>query len=275
MTGANGYLGSQLASHYTDKHSVACLVRREIKGGNNKLFISTTDNNWIDQIIDFRPDVVINAIACYGRNSEPFSELLNSNVLFPISLLEALSRLKITFINCGTSLPENLNAYSYTKQKLSEMIGFVISGTDNKYIELKLEHFFGAFDSDSKFTSMIIRKCLNNENIRLTSGEQIRDFIYIKDLLFAFDCILNNVNLFEKTHTIEIGTGVPISIRNFVETVHNITGSRSMLEFGAVSQRTNELMYSCANIKSLENIGWHNKYSLSNAISEIISKERK
>ncbi|MDN4562890.1 NAD-dependent epimerase/dehydratase family protein, partial [Salmonella enterica subsp. enterica serovar Typhimurium] len=80
--------------------------------------------------------------------------------------------------------------------------------------------FYGAFDGDDKFTSMVIRRCLSNQPVKLTSGLQQRDFLYIKDLLTAFDCIISNVNNFPKFHSIEVGSGEAISIREYVDTVN-------------------------------------------------------
>lgn len=274
VTGANGYLGSNLISHFANKHTTVGVVRTMKEAVDAKHYISTTDSQWIDKIVRFSPDIIINTVACYGRNSENLSELLESNIVFPTKILESLPPLNSLFINCGTSLPAQVSAYAFSKQKFPEIAKFAMEGRGNKFLELKLEHFFGAFDSNSKFTSMVIRKCLKNEKIKTTTGVQKRDFLYLEDLLSAFDCILNNINTFPQFHSIEIGSGEAISIREYIETVHFITGSKSDIEFGAVAQRQNELMYSCADTSTLENLGWSRKYSLVEAISEIIDKER-
>ncbi|TDN55102.1 CDP-paratose synthetase [Buttiauxella sp. JUb87] len=271
ITGANGYLGSQLISHLSDKHITIGLVR---KNTDANVFIETTDEHWIEKIVKFSPDVVINTVACYGRKNELFSTLLDSNIIFPAKILESLPQTNTLFINCGTSLPPEVSPYAFTKQKFPEIAKFIVEGNNNRFLELKLEHFFGALDSDSKFTSMIIRKCLRNETIQTTSGVQKRDFLYVEDLLSAFDCILSNIDYFPKFDSIEIGSGEAISIREYVETVHSITNSKSNIEFGVVPQRKNELMFSCANTSALKNLGWSRKYSLVGAISEIIDKER-
>lgn len=272
--GAFGYLGSQLISYFENQHSVVGLARKMKSEDFTKNIIYTADGEWIEKIIEFKPDVVINAITCYGRNGESVSVHLESNILLPVKVLESVSSFNSVFINCGTSLPQDTNLYAYTKQKLPEIAREIINKADNKFVELKLEHFFGAFDGDSKFTSMVIRSCLNNKTIKLTAGSQKRDFIYIKDLLSAFDCILQHIHEFPKFHIIEVGSGESISIREYVETVQRITKSRSEIEFGAVKQRDNELLYSCANVTELKKIGWKREYSLVNAISEIVEKER-
>ncbi|HCK7728565.1 CDP-paratose synthase [Salmonella enterica] len=274
IMGAFGFLGSRLTSYFESRHTVIGLARKRNNEATINNIIYTTENNWIEKIVEFEPNIIINTIACYGRHNEPATALIESNILMPIRVLESISSLDAVFINCGTSLPPNTSLYAYTKQKANELAA-IIDKVCGKYIELKLEHFYGAFDGDDKFTSMVIRRCLSNQPVKLTSGLQQRDFLYIKDLLTAFDCIINNVNNFPKFHSIEVGSGKAISIREYVETVKNITKSNSIIEFGVVKERANELMYSCADIAELEKIGWKREFSLVDALTEIIEEEGK
>ncbi|HAK2754115.1 TPA: CDP-paratose synthase [Salmonella enterica] len=275
IMGAFGFLGSRLTSYFESRHTVIGLARKRNNEATINNIIYTTENNWIEKIVEFEPNIIINTIACYGRHNEPATALIESNILMPIRVLESISSLDAVFINCGTSLRPNTSLYAYTKQKANELAAAIIDKVCGKYIELKLEHFYGAFDGDDKFTSMVIRRCLSNQPVKLTSGLQQRDFLYIKDLLTAFDCIINNVNNFPKFHSIEVGSGKAISIREYVETVKNITKSNSIIEFGVVKERANELMYSCADIAELEKIGWKREFSLVDALTEIIEEEGK
>ncbi|ASG11474.1 CDP-paratose synthase [Salmonella enterica] len=275
IMGAFGFLGSRLTSYFESRHTVIGLARKRNNEATINNIIYTTENNWIEKIVEFEPNIIINTIACYGRHNEPATALIESNILIPIRVLESISSLDAVFINCGTSLPPNTSLYAYTKQKANELAAAIIDKVCGKYIELKLEHFYGAFDGDDKFTSMVIRRCLSNQPVKLTSGLQQRDFLYIKDLLTAFDCIISNVNNFPKFHSIEVGSGKAISIREYVETVKNITKSNSIIEFGVVKERANELMYSCADIAELEKIGWKREFSLVDALTEIIEEEGK
>ncbi|EGV2453952.1 CDP-paratose synthase [Salmonella enterica] len=275
IMGAFGFLGSRLTSYFESRHTVIGLARKRNNEATINNIIYTTENNWIEKIVEFEPNIIINTIACYGRHNEPATALIESNILMPIRVLESISSLDAVFINCGTSLPPNTSLYAYTKQKANELAAAIIDKVCGKYIELKLEHFYGAFDGDDKFTSMVIRRCLSNQPVKLTSGLQQRDFLYIKDLLTAFDCIINNVYNFPKFHSIEVGSGKAISIREYVETVKNITKSNSIIEFGVVKERANELMYSCADIAELEKIGWKREFSLVDALTEIIEEEGK
>lgn len=140
-----------------------------------------------------------------------------------------------------------------------------------KFCNIKLEHMYGPGDDESKFTSYIINSCSKNEpEIKLTPGEQKRDFIYIDDVVFAFQLLLNHKQdkAFEEY---ELGSGEPVTIREFVETAHRLTKSRSVLQFGALSYRENEVMHSSANVEALKALGWEPRNNLVDGLKKIIS----
>ena len=104
------------------------------------------------------------------------------------------------------------------------------------------------------------------------SGEQKRDFIYVGDLLALMDkLILVRGNLALKNHVFEIGTGESIPIKNFVIEIKHQLKSSSMLDFGALPTRKNEIMESKADLKKLNNIlSWHPKVDIKQGISKLI-----
>ncbi|WP_312687701.1 NAD-dependent epimerase/dehydratase [Kosakonia sp.] len=277
VSGATGYLGRQLIAFLSKRHSVAGLCRRNIESDGTWLQINISESDWHKKVNAYEPDVIINTVTCYGRNKENLSTLVESNVLFPLHLLESVLDRKSVFINCGTSLPAQTNQYALTKHQFVDLAKSLLSSSkiNASFVELKLEHFYGEHDADSKFTAMLIRKCLANESIDLTSGVQKRDFMYIGDLLSAFDVIIRHLSSFEKIDEIEVGSGEGISLKEFAELVRRSTGSNSVLNFGAIESRSNELMFSCANTARLNAMGWSRKYSHEDAIVEIVRKEKK
>ncbi len=66
--------------------------------------------------------------------------------------------------------------------------------------------------------------------------------------------------------TLDCGSGRAVSIREFVETIHHVTGSRSELRFGALPYRENEIMLSQADPAALRALGWDPQVSLEQGI---------
>uniref|UniRef100_UPI000AAB944E NAD-dependent epimerase/dehydratase family protein n=1 Tax=Endozoicomonas arenosclerae TaxID=1633495 RepID=UPI000AAB944E len=142
-----------------------------------------------------------------------------------------------------------------------------------KFCNVKLEHMYGPNEGSEKFTSYIIKSCLNNVPvIKLTPGEQKRDFIYISDVVSAYKTLLesNNLPYFED---LELGSGQAVSIKDFVLTVHKKANSKSKLDFTAIEYRNNEIMHSQADNRKLFQYGWKPLVSLEDGIDEMLKSK--
>ena len=210
-------------------------------------------------------DAVIHTATCYGRNGESISQITEANLLFPLKLLEAAVFGNVdVFINTDTALDKHLNPYALSKGQFSEWGRFFAHQEKIRFINLRLEHFYGAGDDGSKFTAHVINSCLANvPEFNLTLGEQRRDFIYIDDVVSAYELLLNKRNSFADWFIeFEVGSGVAVTVRQFVETVHSLTASTTRLNFGALPYRSGEAMLSQANTEALQMLGWHCCYDL-------------
>lgn len=278
ITGIGGYLGSQLANALITEHEIAGTVRsgsklERIDSQDRISFIDVNKSDWAQQVKQFKPDVVINTAALYGRKGELLSDLIIANIVFPQQILECIEQ-DTLFINCGTSLPASVSLYAMTKNQFVDVAKEYCTSHGIQLVNLRLEHFFGATDDPTKFTTYVIHQCLANKPLRLTAGIQQRDFIYIVDLISAFKCLLDSLNQLNRFENIDIGSGSAIKVRDFVELVASVTASSSVIEFGAVPMRDNELMYSCADTHRIEALGWGLKYTLQNAVADMTNKER-
>ncbi|QTL39795.1 NAD(P)-dependent oxidoreductase [Xenorhabdus budapestensis] len=279
ITGISGYLGSQLANTFISEHKVAGTIRTNsslarLPYVDKVQLINLDDEQWYDSIQGFNPDVVINTAALYGRKNESFQDIVNANITFPIMLLECLGKERAyTFINCGTSLPPEVSTYALTKNQFVDLAKNLTSASLCKFINVRLEHFFGPSDDITKFTTYVFYQCIYNLPLKLTEGTQLRDFIYIKDLIGAFQILISNMDKIEKSQNLDIGSGLAIPIRTFVETIAKKTGSKSKIEFGTLPMRDNELMHSCANIEILSSLGWNPLFSLEEAVNDMLKKE--
>ena len=137
---------------------------------------------------------------------------------------------------------------------------------------MRLEHVYSA-DDERKFVNYIIKNLIKDvPEIELTSGTQRRDWIYIDDVVSAYIHVLRNINKFSAStyHLVEIGTGVEVSVREFVEMSKNIIGASTSLKFGNISIKSGELQSSHADTSILKELGWSYKYSVEEGIKEVI-----
>jgi CDP-paratose synthetase len=277
VAGASGYLGSQLSNLLSNEYEVFALLR----GSSSKSRINNSNVNIIcfnnsDELEEafkiHKPNIIINTAALYGRKGESLAALITANIEFPMILLELADKYKAnTFIHTGTSLPDEISPYALTKNSFVKLAKFKTLDS-TRFINVELEHFYGPNDGNNKFTSYVINACLKGENLKLTNGEQQRDFIYIDDVVTAYVVLIKSVDKLQSFETIPIGTGTAFKVRDVVEMIHSNSHSKSKLEFGAVAMRENELMYSCADVTKIKQLGWKNSYSLLDGFSNCINK---
>ena len=282
VTGATGFLGSHLVNNLLkDNYRVIILKRSFSNDKRIKDILHNLISYDIDKLSLAKPfqdftkiDAIIHTATCYGRRNESANSIFSANTFLPLQLLEYASQQKnIAFFNTDTVLPKYLNNYSLSKAHFRECGEQFSKQKKIKFINIKLEHMFGANDDDSKFTTYVIKSCLNNKpELKLTYGEQKRDFIHVEDVVSAYNILIRNQNNFNNLYQeFELGSGNSIPIRQFVEKIHRLTSSRTVLKFGAIDYRPDEIMYSEAKVKSLMDLGWRPQPSLELGLRKAIA----
>lgn len=283
ITGVTGFLGSNLAIALIKKgYKIIALKRKlsslaRIENIINDLTLYDIED--LDFSIPFKNHGSINAVihtaTSYGRNGETPWQVFEANTGFPLRLLDAASIAGVgSFINTDTILDKYLNLYSLSKNQLLDWGRFYSIHNKIKFVNMRLEHFYGPEDDDSKFTTYVIKSCIDNiEQIKLTAGEQKRDFIYIDDVVSAYLKVIEKIDHIDDLfNEFDLGSGNSISIREFVEAVHRITKSKTFLNFGATPYRIGEVMFSQANITPLKNLGWNCEYTLDQGLLKVIER---
>lgn len=286
ITGATGFLGQCLSDHFLHKFGndvkLIALVSNKNKNykykdnPNTKVYyldktpIPTIFNN--DKI-----DVVIHTATLYGRNKENVIDVERVNVEFPLVILsEAIKHNVKIFVNTSTILSKNINPYALTKSHFEDWLSLYADKI--KCINLKLDHFYGPNDSPIKFIAWIIEQLKHNVSyIDLTEGSQIRDFIYIDDVVSAFDTIIKNEKQIPigKLNTFEVGTNCKTSIKKMVITIKEKLGNtKTTLNFGAIPYRKNEVLDYIVDTSNLRLLGWKPKYpSIEQGIQKLLEIE--
>ena len=284
-TGATGYLGSHLVKALLDKNHHVIILKRSASDTRRIAEVLPRIASYdVDRCELSRPfeehgpmDAIFHTATTYGRKGESVSEIFETNTAFPLRLLETATAFKTeTFFNTDTSLPRDLNAYAFSKKQFMEWGKLYTEQEEIRFVNIVLEHFYGSDDDDSKFTTWVIKSCLQNvPELKLTTGDQKRDFIYIDDVVEAYLLLIGNIGNHEVTyHEFGLGSGTAVTVRQFVELVHRLAGSRTRLHFGAVTYRPNEQMELKADISLFEKLGWRCNTTLQTGIEKTIEGER-
>lgn len=284
ITGASGFIGKELVSYFlTQDEHVFCVTRNKLK---HKHEDNITWLSWDECDSSFFKkntiSIVIHLATAYGRDGNK-SDIEYANVYLPLRLIELCSQFLIPFINTDSFFSkkdfdsEYMKSYVLTKRHLNawaEAIALQIEGF--KFINMRLEHVYGPNDAQDKFISFIVRelKTPNNE-IKCTAGIQKRDFIYIKDVVSAYACVVDNIFKIENgCKEFQVGTGKSLMIKDFIDLIKgNLCVDNVSVLYGAIETRRNEIMDSKADVKNLEDIGWRAKYSIQDGVVEMLRME--
>jgi len=283
LTGGTGYLGSKILKQLVDNGYNIILLKRSF---SNPVRIKEYINKITSYDIDLVPlerifsentiDTIVHCATNYGRGENDPLHVIEANLVLPLKLLELGKKYHVkSFINTDTILDKRINYYSLSKRQFIDWL-FVYKH-DYTCINVALEHFYGSGDDETKFVTYIVHNLLKNvDKIDLTKGEQKRDFIYIDDVVNAFIKIINSLDNFSQDfYEFEVGTNHPLSIKEFVELAKQLSGNeQTLLNFGALPYRENEVMNYKVNTSEILKLGWKCNRTVEEGLKKMIELEK-
>lgn len=137
-----------------------------------------------------------------------------------------------------------------------------------KYVILRLFQVYGEFQKEDKLVPYVIDKCQKDLKFNVSSGNQIRDFLYVGDLVEAIDKAIFTKKAENKL--INLGSGNPIAVKNIIKIIFSII-KKGKPNFGALKINPGETLKTYPNIqKSKLYLNWKSKVPFKNGIIRII-----
>ena len=229
-----------------------------------------------DVFVQNKIDIIVHTACSYGRSNESLKEIIDTNLIFGVNLMKLGIKFKVqTFINTGSLLPRNVNSYSLSKAQLTDWLK--INSLKIQVINLKIEHMYGPKDDNKKFLPWLINEMQSGtENINLTSGIQKRDFIYVDDVVAAYNLIINIREKLGNWNEFDIGTNLYVDVKDFVTQIaKELENSNNIkiiprLKFGVINYREGDIMIPQLDNSKLLNLGWVPKTSLKEGIKKVL-----
>lgn len=290
LTGASGFLGSHLLKtllHATDcdivvlKRSFSKVNRIEKELSLSRVIAYDVDKTPLDRLPWNNIFTVVHCATEYGRKGVPSGQILQSNLIFPVNLVElAIKNGVDTFINTDSYFNKEGQSYQYlldySLSKKSLNLWLQYFSQKIKVINMVLEHIYGENDNPDKFVERMIQDIAINPKpeIKLSGGEQKRDFVYVQDVCDSYVGALNwSKNNNFRYKSFQIGTGEAVALKDFVSCIKETSGNNfTKLNFGALPYRADEIMLSKADICELSNIVDVDKFlSFQDGIKNVIS----
>lgn len=278
LTGATGFVGSHLLEGLLSSGYAVVVLKRSssstarIAEHLSRIVTCDIDRMPLEAAFERAPiDAVIHAATAIGRKGESAEEVEATNVVFGTQLLEAAAARGVpTFINTGTfsakgvDLPDGLAQYVRTKRQFTEIGARFAAASRIAFIELQLEHVYGPADGQTKFVPALIEAFLQGRAaFDLTSGTQLRDFVYVDDVVAAYLRVLERrADIPATFQRFEVGSGEAIALADFVRLARDVAGGSTKLNFGAMPDRAGDLRHSVADVAALRQLGWEPRVSL-------------
>ena len=118
-------------------------------------------------------------------------------------------------------------------------------------VVVRLYLVYGPKQDQNRFLPIVINSCLKKESFNCSHGLQLRDFIYIDDVIDAFLKILANKSI--DGQIINIGYGSPKKIKEIIKNLKKkLNGGKPI--FGKVKIRKDEIMTLYPSIKKAKKL---------------------
>lgn len=296
ITGGTGFVGSALVRRLVhDRKKVSLIVRNKklswrLDDVKNKVevFTSNLNDNSLKNIIEkVRPTHIFH-LAAYGVDplQDDIDQVIQNNIHGTINLLREVQKVKFSlFIHAGSSseygvkeekikedsLLEPINHYGVSKAAVTLFCQEIAKQKNLPIITLRIFSPYGPYQQKERVIPWIISNALQNNPIPLTSKKNVRDFIYIEDVVNAFICA--SKKKYRPGEIINIGSGVQHSLSDIIKIVLTLTKSTSKPQWAAVSQQQRQIepkIWQSDISKAVDLLDWKPEYTLNRGLENTI-----
>lgn len=231
------------------------------------------------------PNFIIH-LAAYSnyRNQSKVEQMIETNIKGLLNLLIASKNINYKlFINTGSSseygikdepmkekdMLAPISFYAVTKASATFLCQVFAKEYKKPIVTLRPFSVFGPYEEEGRFIPTIIKAVLKNKPIKITPGNQRRDFIYIKDIV---DIYIKTLSYGKKLsgQILNMGTGIEYSNDEVIQTLFKVANKKVRIEKGAYPKRIWDTSHWVADIsKTKKVLKWKPKFSLERGLNEI------
>tara|TARA_B100000780_G_scaffold115008_1_gene80640 strand:- start:551 stop:1471 length:921 start_codon:yes stop_codon:yes gene_type:complete len=295
ITGSSGFIGTNLLiSLKSQNYDIAVIDRSRntnFKNGTNYIG-DICDYSFVEKtILDFQPNKVFHLAGYKNRSSniEEVSLSLKVNLMGTLNLYQALTKLSTveSIIALGTtdeygihnssfiesSIENPISPYGFGKFCGTELAQFFNRSFNLPVIILRPTIAYGPHQANDMFIPSLINTLMSNSDFKMTEGKQLRDFIYISDLINAMLLISESQN--HKGEIFNIGSGDSLKLSVVATSIARDLNKEHFLKIGSIPYRSNEVMKYMTSIDKVKNtFGWKPKIDFKKGIELTVKHYR-
>jgi nucleoside-diphosphate-sugar epimerase len=160
--------------------------------------------------------------------------------------------------------------YSAAKHALYEVTREACRLAGSSHAHLRFFYQYGPGEADARLVPSVLRTLLRGEEARVTAGEQVRDFLHVDDVASAIRVVTEST----VEGAVNVGSGVPITVRALVEAIAQACGRPDLVRFGALPYREGDPPFVCADVTKLKGLGWAPSIPLHRGLDEMAALRR-
>jgi len=301
ITGASGFIGSHLARRLVREGArVTALVfpdcpRTRLSDIEEKIAIypvDIRDGSTLMKLMEkIKPRKIFHlaGITSVDRSPSKLDRTLSVNLGGTLNLLRALARIEYDAFICtctaeayGKNQPpfreemalDPQSPYSLSKAAATLACKTWANSFGARVTVLRLFLVYGPGQEEERFLPHLIKSGLTQQPLRMTPGEQTREYTYIDDVIDSF--LLAAEKGRGRGEVINIGTGREISLRDLVTMVESILGRPVVRSGEPLPYRKNEIWRIIGDhSRAAEELKWHAVTDLEIGLKKTIDWYRK
>jgi len=294
ITGHDGFIGSHMVERLKSDHELAFLEYDLRDHQQVKL-----------QLHEVNPDIIVHLAARTEVEDSFYEQIVFSEVNYvgTVNLIEAASTLPnlqnfvfastmevygwqpvSDLIKDGKEQPDSIIAFTEETQPNPNAPYAVAKYGCEKYLEyanrslglpftaIRQTNAYGRKDNNFFVTEQIIWQMLNNpDEIFLGYGKPYRNFIFIEDLLDAWEAVIRNPDKCAG-EIFCLGPNNAIRISDYVQVIASKIGWQGTVHWDKKPIRPGEIfLLNSSNDKITEKLGWEPKITLSEGLDQTIA----
>jgi len=128
---------------------------------------------------------------------------------------------------------------------------------------LRLFSTYGPKNSEHKVESRIITQLLSNRTIKIGNLTPKRDFIYIDDVIRAFQIVIKNLKNF---NIYNVGSEKSYSIQEICNILKKLSGKETPIVADKGKLRKNDIKNVVSDCSKIKKLGWKPKISINEGL---------
>jgi nucleoside-diphosphate-sugar epimerase len=287
VVGGNGYLGKFLVKVLRENEADIFVISRNCEQSNSQFTVDITNFDETYKVIQkIKPDIVYHLAANISRNRDftIYEEMATVNVQGTLNILKSLEGIDAHFIFTSSSeiygnnaspfhenqIPKPVSPYSLTKINAEILVQTYSTNQSKKFTNLRVFNFYGESMPEGFFIPQMIQSLKKGEDFLMTKGEQVRDFLYVGDVVKALVLTAKNTSSYGETMNVCSGKGTKLS--QLAAAVNTSMKTKAKIVLGAIPYRDNEVWEMIGDNSKIKKItGFEPKISIDKGIEIVIN----